>query len=565
MTNIYIIRIFTNGMGSDRHHRLIMISVLVLLLLPVGMAAVQSNETRATASDLRQSATNVTFITTQGGSAHVYEHAGVLAAVHTQTRQLIWKHDKYRRYMDVDPLDSNRLLVVAGERTGSGSFRRVAVVLNWRTGEELQKFEVPRDTHDIDYLGGDRYVVADKKNPPAEEYRRNGRVFVYNATTDKIVWEYLFINHYPSYPEAGGQETGYTHLNDVDTIDNGSAFLVSPRNFDRVMAIDRKTKETRWTLGEEDKYEILHEQHNPVLLQQDPLTVLVADSENNRIVEYQRTPNGMWNLTWSYSSNLWWPRDADRLPNGNTLVTDTANDRVIEVTPDREIVWEYTIERSPYDVERLQYGDEPAGPPMTEFRDQFDGAAHQQPEPSMLFTPINRLESSYNRLYQLVGGWLLPNFAGAGEFGFVLLATLGAVGWLGIEIVIRLPVERLRQTLSLPTVDRRIVASAGTLTIILGGSMWWIAIADSGLTGVYVATGVLLTNIGYARVRPWFQKYDTMATERIDTAVRIGLVVGSLAVCGLLIYSQVTANARILLYGGLGIAVAVTAADLLDT
>ncbi|MFC7173233.1 hypothetical protein ACFQL0_07375 [Haloplanus litoreus] len=75
-------------------------------------------------------------------------------------------------------------------------------------------------------------------------------------------------------------------------IDNGSAFLVSPRNFDRVMAIDRETKETRWTLGEEDNYDILHEQHNPVLLQRDPLTVLVADSENDRIVEYRRTDSG---------------------------------------------------------------------------------------------------------------------------------------------------------------------------------------------------------------------------------------------------------------------------------
>ena len=32
---------------------------------------------------------------------------------------------------------------------------------------------------------------------------------------------------------------------------------------------------------------------------------------------------------------------ADRLPNGNTMITETIRGRVIEVTPDREIVWEF--------------------------------------------------------------------------------------------------------------------------------------------------------------------------------------------------------------------------------
>jgi len=32
---------------------------------------------------------------------------------------------------------------------------------------------------------------------------------------------------------------------------------------------------------------------------------------------------------------------AQRLPNGNTLITDGANGRVFEVTPDKDIVWEF--------------------------------------------------------------------------------------------------------------------------------------------------------------------------------------------------------------------------------
>jgi hypothetical protein len=31
----------------------------------------------------------------------------------------------------------------------------------------------------------------------------------------------------------------------------------------------------------------------------------------------------------------------ERLPNGNTLITESEGGRLIEVTPEREIVWEY--------------------------------------------------------------------------------------------------------------------------------------------------------------------------------------------------------------------------------
>lgn len=46
--------------------------------------------------------------------------------------------------------------------------------------------------------------------------------------------------------------------------------------------------------------------------------------------EYRETPD-------FYS---FWGGDADRLPNGNTLITDTVNGRILEVTPEGEKVWE---------------------------------------------------------------------------------------------------------------------------------------------------------------------------------------------------------------------------------
>lgn len=121
-------------------------------------------------------------------------------------------------------------------------------------------------------------------------------------------------------------------------------------------------------LGEDDEYQTLYEQHNPMYLEGENSTptILIADSENDRVVEYSRVGGppgeGDWERTWTLTGNLNWPRDADRLPNGNTLVTDTMNHRVIEVTPAGEVVWEMHAPWATYDAERVAYSDEAGGP-----------------------------------------------------------------------------------------------------------------------------------------------------------------------------------------------------------
>ena len=52
-----------------------------------------------------------------------------------------------------------------------------------------------------------------------------------------------------------------------------------------------------------------------------------------------------------------WPRDADRLSNGNTLITDSRHNRIIEVTPTGQVVWEYDDLELPYDADRLSNGN----------------------------------------------------------------------------------------------------------------------------------------------------------------------------------------------------------------
>ena len=220
------------------------------------------------------------------------------------------------------------------------------------------RLENVEDAHDVDRLGPHEYVLVDKGD------ERN-RVVVYNRTTDEVVWEYRFGDHPELFPESGGGPYGkdWTHVNDVDAISDGT-FLVSVRNFDQVIAIDRDTKEVEWRLGADDEYDILHEQHNPDFFRGEDgtATVLVADSENDRVIEYSRQ-NGEWVRTWSLAGDgLTEPRDADRLPNGNTLIADRRGHRILEVTPRGEVVWEFYAPWQPYDVERIGTGDESSGP-----------------------------------------------------------------------------------------------------------------------------------------------------------------------------------------------------------
>lgn len=57
-----------------------------------------------------------------------------------------------------------------------------------------------------------------------------------------------------------------------------------------------------------------------------------------------------------YEGGLNWPRDSDRLPNGNTLIVDSRNGRVIEIDSEGKITWSFEGLRLPYDADMLPDG-----------------------------------------------------------------------------------------------------------------------------------------------------------------------------------------------------------------
>ncbi|MFC7097011.1 aryl-sulfate sulfotransferase [Halobaculum marinum] len=258
---------------------------------------------------------------------------------------------------DVDPLPNGELLMATTE-PGITVVERIDPATGENT--EVTRLQNVEDAHDVDYLGDGEFATVDKGD------ERN-RVLIYDQSGE-IVWQWRFDEHTDQFPKDGGGPYGedWTHVNDVDQIGNDT-LLVSVRNFDQVIAIDRDTKEIEWTLGADDDYDVLNEQHNPDYLRGEDgtPTVLVADSENDRVVEYARTADGDWERTWVLEGGgLHEPRDADRLPNGNTLVTDRRGHRVVEVTPRGTVVWEFYTPWQPYDAERVGTDRGSSGPTM---------------------------------------------------------------------------------------------------------------------------------------------------------------------------------------------------------
>jgi hypothetical protein len=268
-------------------------------------------------------------------------------------------------FYDVDPLPNRTLLVTS---VGDVDGRQQTTVSKYDPDTNTTIWSETldaKDTHDVDLINGDELLVVDMKNYNDTAGRNDDRVFVYNLTTDEIVWEWYFRNHYER--SAGEEYTDdWTHANDVDKIGPGR-YLISVRNMDQVIVVDRETKEITLRLGTDDNRSRLDKQHNPDLLRGEGgrPTILVADSGNDRVVEYARDGDG-WDRTWLLEGDLSWPRDADRLPSGNTLVVDTQNHRVVEVTPTGEIVWEYYAPWAPYDVERIPFEDGSSGPTIAE-------------------------------------------------------------------------------------------------------------------------------------------------------------------------------------------------------
>jgi len=75
--------------------------------------------------------------------------------------------------------------------------------------------------------------------------------------------------------------------------------------------------------------------------------ILIADESNNRVIEVTRQQQIVWSYGSCTGTQLSGAAFASRLPNGNTLITDSNNNRILEVTSAGNVVFEYDTTTQP--------------------------------------------------------------------------------------------------------------------------------------------------------------------------------------------------------------------------
>lgn len=249
--------------------------------------------------------------------------------------EIVWQYllpDNLKQYtnpgFDVELLPNNNILFVLPEN---------GVYEMEHSGKIVWSYLTPKIDHDADRLpnGNTIFVFGgndQKSDPQVTEVNSKG----------EIVWTWYARDYFDKAPYKDINNEGWTHTNAVTRLPNGNT-LVSLRNFNLVAEVDPEGQVVR-TIGEG----IFDDQHDPEML---PNGDILA-ANHNELPQDQGKPQkaieidpATGNITWQCPVPVpaAWPlRDANRLPNGNTLITGTT--QIIEVTPQNEIVWRLELQ-----------------------------------------------------------------------------------------------------------------------------------------------------------------------------------------------------------------------------
>lgn len=198
-----------------------------------------------------------------------------------------------------------------------------------RKGRIVWSYLTDKISHDADRLPNGNTISAfgafDQKN--------DAQIIEVNQKGE-VVWSWYAKDHFDKSPYASIYDEGWTHTNAVTRLPNGNT-LISPRNFNFIVEVDSKGSVVR-TIGEG----ILEYQHDPEILSDG--NILVA----NHVIPHQaieidpKTSRVVWKSA-GFKRDITPVRDANRLPNGNTLITGTT--RILEVTAEGKTVWQLSL------------------------------------------------------------------------------------------------------------------------------------------------------------------------------------------------------------------------------
>lgn len=332
-----------------------------------------------------------------------------------------WSFSGADSYYNVDVLDNGSFLVAYGNRS-DGSFETGFQIIDPRPEPHVvHQWSKPVPSlendsiRDVDRLDTGEFIVAD---------RHSEEIYTIDGSGEKNwTWD---ANRY--YRDT--EENGTIDLTDVDqTVEGRQDFMVTVRSQDQILFVNKSS-------GVE---EVVNEGQHERLLQ-NPLDsqyirdgrILTTDTSKHRVTEVQRSSEtGIWEDVWSVRSandvDLNRPRDIDRLSNGNSLITDRYNDRVVELNEKGVVVLTIQTPSHPYDAERLPEGESIRG---ISYVASLHGMIESYDGDRTLMTPVrDSLRFFFEVPAWLNGGWFFAALLGALSvlFGLALIAKQSTV------------------------------------------------------------------------------------------------------------------------------------------
>lgn len=212
------------------------------------------------------------------------------------------------------------------------------------------------------------YELNHCEDPLNEYVYWQGSKYIEYDEEGNNIWEWStldYLNHTDFNPifcnGINPNSFDWTHSNSVLYDQNTNSVMVSLRNISRIVNIDYETGEINWQIGQEeymsDSLNVnidfdFSGQHSLRLLENGH--ILFFDNHayltprNSKCVEFSVNSDfNNFSLEWEYTlpDNLYSHNrgECERVENGNTLISTGYEGQLLEVTPDKELVWNLEI------------------------------------------------------------------------------------------------------------------------------------------------------------------------------------------------------------------------------
>jgi len=306
-------------------------AIVVIFVLPLSSIAAQ--DTKSTWSDGKiefariASSTNVSLdslvrLTPKGGSSSEASdflmHLGGIDTVFTIAAS--------PEDFNLIPFGASPLYLVTDATT------RSAIVFLGKNGSRIQEFNSRPGTEAelVRPVAGRAFIDKDGESKVIITDVGSDKIFIFDYTTKELDW------FYPPSPNPT-QLSGATAAVPVPGVNE---ILASDNDNNRILRIAYPAGTTLWSWGP-------GELNNPVDVEWGPDFALITDRDNHRVIKVSMLTS---TITWQFGetatagnseTQLRSPEDAQLLPNGNILISDTGNNRLIEVNSESEIVWQF--------------------------------------------------------------------------------------------------------------------------------------------------------------------------------------------------------------------------------